>query len=207
MRASQILNLEVFMQKKSFGWTLRIAAVLVLAAGTGAQAQYWGSDRLPTSFSGQINAYSPTTTKAPTGPYEIRGPWSMELKRDGTLADFSTALNMELSDGWVLTNGVTPPNLDPNTRNAHTHIITMSNAAVTMLPGGGFQVVGPAFVTLNGGVTPFAQVSTLTIVVTGGTDVKFSNISLTFAATAPAAGHFGTAPLPGVIRKFSYDRR
>jgi hypothetical protein len=195
------------MQKKTFGWTLRIMAVVALAAGTGALAQYWGSDRLPVSFSGQINAYTPTTSKAPTGPYEIRGPWSMQLKRDGTLADFSTELNMVLSDGWVLTNGTTPPNFDPTTRNAHTHHITMSNGAVTMLSSGGFQVVGPATATLNGGPTPFAQVSTLTIVVTGGTDVKFSNISLTFPATAPAAGHFGTAPLPGVIRKFSYDRR
>ncbi len=195
------------MQKKTFGWTLCVAAVLALAAGTGALAQFWGADRLPTSFRGQINAYTPTTTKAPTGPYEIRGPWSMQLKRDGTLADFSTELNMVLSDGWVLTNGTTPPNFDPTTRNAHTHNITMSNGTVTMLSGGGFQVVGPAFVTLNGGATPFAQVSTLTIVVSGGTDVKFSNISLTFPSTAPAAGHFGSAPLPGVIRTFSYDRR
>ena len=192
------------MKFKTVGWALRITAVLALVAGSGALAQYWGSDRLPESLVGQINGYTAKTTKAPTGPYEMRGPWSLKLKRDGTLADFSTELNMELSDAWILTNGATPLDFDPSTRNAHTHHITMSDGAVTMLSGGGFQVVGPATVTLNGGPTPFAQVSTLTIVVTGGTDVKFSNISLTFPATAPAASHFGTVAIPGVVRKVSY---
>lgn len=54
--------------------------LFVLAANIGALAQNWTSDRLPERFSGQINAYTPTTTKAPTGPYEIRGSWSLKLK-------------------------------------------------------------------------------------------------------------------------------
>ena len=39
-------------------------------------------------------------------------------------ASFTAALNMELSDGWVLTenNG----NFDPNARGAHTHHVTLS---------------------------------------------------------------------------------
>ena len=179
--------------------------LLVLAANIGALAQNWTSDRLPERFSGQINAYTPTTTKAPTGPYEIRGSWSLHLKREGTKADFSAALNMILSDGWVLTSNVppNPPNFDPSTRNAHTHHIWMTDADVTMLPNNVIQVVGPATVTLNGGPTPFPQQSVLTVVITGGgtgpDDVEYSNVTLTFAA--PASGHFGTEPLPGVVRK------
>lgn len=177
--------------------------VFVLAVNIGALAQNWTPDRLPEKFSGQINAYTPTTTKAPTGPYEIRGSWSMQLKRDGTKADFSAAVNMILSDGWVLTNSTVPPNFDPSTRNAHTHHITMTDAEVTMLPNNAIQVSGTATVTLNGGPTPFAQQSPLTVVITGGgtgpDDVEYSNVTLTFSA--PASGHFGTEPLPGVVRK------
>ena len=142
--------------------------LFVLAANIGALAQNWTSDRLPERFSGQINAYTPTTTKAPTGPYEIRGSWSLNLKREGTKADFSAAVNMILSDGWVLTNSTVPPNFDPSTRNAHTHHITMTDADVTKLPNNVIQVSGTATVTLNGGPTPFAQQSPLTVVITGG---------------------------------------
>ena len=177
--------------------------LFVLAANIGALAQNWTSDRLPERFSGQINAYTPTTTKAPTGPYEIRGSWSLHLKREGTKADFSAALNMILSDGWVLTNSTVPPNFDPSTRNAHTHHITMTDADVTKLPNNVIQVSGTATVTLNGGPTPFAQQSPLTVVITGGgtgpDDVEYSNVTLTF--TGAASGHFGTEPLPGVVRK------
>jgi len=177
--------------------------VFVLAVNIGALAQNWTPDRLPEKFSGQINAYTPTTTKAPTGPYEIRGSWSMNLKREGTKADFSAAVNMILSDGWVLTNSTVPPNFDPSTRNAHTHHIWMTDAEVTMLPNNAIQVSGTATVTLNGGPTPFAQQSPLTVVITGGgtgpDDVEYSNVTLTF--TGPASGHFGTEPLPGVVRK------
>jgi hypothetical protein len=177
--------------------------LFVLAANIGALAQNWTSDRLPERFSGQINAYTPTTTKAPTGPYEIRGSWSLNLKREGTKADFSAAVNMILSDGWVLTNSTVPPNFDPSTRNAHTHHITMTDAEVTKLPNNVIQVSGTATVTLNGGPTPFAQQSPLTVVITGGgtgpDDVEYSNVTLTF--TGAASGHFGTEPLPGVVRK------
>jgi hypothetical protein len=192
------------MKSKAFAFAVRIVAVPVLAVSIGALAQTWTCDKLPQSYKGQINAYTPAPlgSKAPFGPYEIRGPWSLILKRGGTKADFSTELNMILSDGWVLTNGVTPPDFDPKTRNAHTHHITMTDADVTILATGGFQVVGTATVTLNGGPTPFVQQAAMTtIVITGGTDVEFSNFSLTFPSTAPASGHFGTLPLPGVVQK------
>jgi hypothetical protein len=195
------------MKNKAFVWAIRSMAVLVLAAGVGALAQNWTPERFADKFfSGQINAYSPQTATTGTGgPYEIRGPWSLRLKRDGTKADFSAAVNMELSDGWALTtNKDSKTPFDPNARNAHTHHITMADAEVTKLSTGGFQVYGMATVTLNGGPTPFAQISPLTIVITGGSDIEFSNITLLFGA--PASGHFGGEVLPGVVRSVKNDR-
>jgi hypothetical protein len=186
-------------------------AGLVLAANIGALAQNSVLDRFdrfggPIIFSGQINAYSPQTgTTGTLGPYEVRGPWSLTFDRYSGKAEFSAAVNMELSDGWVLTtnkNSATP--FDPSARNAHTHHITMTTTEITKLPSGGFQVKGTGTVTLNGGPTPFAQQSPLTIVITGGSDVEFSNMTMTFGS--PASGHFGTVPLSGVVRSVKEDR-
>jgi hypothetical protein len=120
---------------------------------------------------------------------------------------------MILSDGWVLSNSVppadppTPPNFDPSLRNAHTHNITMNDGDVTRLANGGLQITGTATVTLNGGPTPFAQQSPLTVVITGGPagedNIRFSNITLTFGT--PASMHFGSLPLPGVVSNISRD--
>lgn len=196
------------MKSKAIGWTVCIVTVFTLASGIAALAQDWTHKE----FRGEINAYSPQTTKTTgatttaTGPYEVRGPWCLKLKRDGEKADFSAAVNMELSDGWVLTPTGGNGNFDPSIRNAHTHHITMENGDVMRLPNGGFQVYGSATVTLNGGATPFAQTSPLTIVISGaGADaspgidpVEFSNITLGFGT--PASGHFGSVPLSGVVR-------
>lgn len=193
------------MNRKHLRCTAQLG-LLVLAASIGALAQDWTPNGLPLRLSGQINAYSPQTST--TGPYEVRGPWSLQLKDYGTRADFSAAVNMQLSDGWVLTfnkNSQTP--FDPTARNAHTHNIIMTNAEVTWLSTGGFKVVGTATVTLNGGATPFAQQSTLTIVVKGGTTgiepIRFSNITLVFGL--PASGHFGPQALPGVVVHVQYQ--
>ena len=77
----------------------RVAQIglLVLVAGIGCA----GSRFDALTFTGTINAYSPQTTT--TGPYEVRGPWSLSLNRESGKASFSAAMNMELSDGWVLT--------------------------------------------------------------------------------------------------------
>lgn len=164
---------------------------LVLAVSLGALAQN------PTQFSGQINAYSPQT--GTTGPYEVHGPWSLQFlpasSNSGSgKASFTAALNMELSDGWVLTenNG----NFDPNARGAHTHHVTLVDVDVTWLTNG-FQLAGMATITLNGNPAPVSP-SPLVITVTGGSNVKFSNISLTFGS--PGSKHFGSEPLPGVVQ-------
>jgi hypothetical protein len=174
-----------------------------MTAGIQAHGQDWGrKDKL---FSGVINAYSPQTTSASgavTGPYEVRGPWSLKLKRNGTRADFSAALNMEFSDGWVLSQPTR--NFDPTLRNAHTHHITLTDSDVIAIANG-FQISGIATFTLSGNPAPATvSPSALVIQITGGSDVEYSNITLTFQA--PGSNHFGTAPLPGVVRSVKEER-
>ena len=175
------------MKSKAFRWAAPILALLVLAGSIGALAQASS----PKSLSGVMDAYTPQTT---TGPYEIRGPWSLKLKGNSGTADFSAALDMELSDGWVLTKN--SGNFDPNARGAHTHHVTLTGGTVTQITNG-FQVSGTATITLNGGPAPVSP-TPLVIEITGGSDVQFSNITLTFGT--PGSNHFGTEPLPGVVR-------
>jgi hypothetical protein len=180
------------MKSKAFRRAARIIQVLVLTS-TAALAQ----KATPKNFSGVINAYSPQTTSSTgtTGPYEIRGPWSLKLKGDSGKADFSAALNMELSDGWVITQNAN--NFDPNARGAHTHHVTLVDGNVTTTSTGGLLITGTATITLNGSPAPISP-SPLTIEISGGTDIQFSNIALTF--DSPGSKHFGTEPLPGVVR-------
>jgi len=186
------------MKSKAFEWAARIIPILVLASIALAQSA------TPKRFSGVINAYSPQTTTTTgtttttTGPYEVRGPWSLKLKRDSGKADFSAALNMELSDGWVITENNS--NFDPSARGAHTHHVTLVDGDVTTTSTGGLLITGPATITLNGNPAPISP-SPMTIEITGGTDVEFSNITLTFGS--PGSKHFGTEPLPGVVRSVS----
>ncbi len=181
------------MKSRAFEWTVLTIAVLVLAASVGAVAQ----TSAITIFRGEINAYSPQSTSSTgttTGPYEIRGPWSLTLKGTSK-ANFSTDLNMEESDGWCITqNG---GSFDPATRGAHTHHITLFNAAVTPITNG-FQISGTATIMGNGTISSTLSPSVLTVDITGGTDDKFSNITLTFQA--PGSNHFGTEPVAGVVR-------
>lgn len=189
------------MKSKAFQWVGSIITVAVLTS-SAALAQ----NATPNRFSGVIDAYSPQTTTTvgttttTTGPYEVRGPWSLKLKDDCLKAEFSAALNMELSDGWVITenNG----NFDPNARGAHTHHISMVGD-VTTTSTGGLLITGTATITLNGNPAPISP-SPMTIEISGGTDVEFSNITLTFGS--PGSKHFGTEPLTGVVRRVSRHR-
>ena len=97
---------------------------------------------------------------------------------------------MELPDGWVLTKNM--GNFDPNARGAHTHHVTLVDGDVTRITNG-FRVTGTARITLNGSLAPVSP-SPLVIETTGGSDIEFSNITLTFEP--PGSNHFGAAPLP-----------
>ncbi len=202
------------MNNRAFSWTLRIIAVLVLAVGTGAQAQA----PTPKHLSGILNDYTAATGVG--GPWEMHGTWSLRLKGDSGKADFSAVMTMEHPDYWVLANPTTPPappTVDnPGARNPHTHHITMTDALVsydpTVCPVDSpattvrFVVTGQADITGNGTPAPFqtkggiTTLSTLQVCITGGTEVTFSNVTLTFVAPTPANGHFGTLPIHGVVR-------
>jgi hypothetical protein len=187
------------MKSRTFPSLAGAIAALLLVAGIGALAQSPAA-RTPTPrtrFSGIFDTYTPqlTSNNVTTGPYEIHGPWSMVLTANSH-ANFYAALNMELSDGWVLSeNG---GNFDPAARGAHTHHITLLGGTVTTLATGGIEIAGTATITVNGSPAPVSP-SGVVIDITGGSDVAYSNITLTFAS--PGSKHFGDEPLAGFVRR------
>lgn len=203
------------MKNKTLWCALHIAVVVVLVVATGVLAE----PRTPTHFSGLVNDYTPATIGGKVvGPWEIRGQWSLKLKDESGMADFSAVVNMELSDHAIV-EGIAQVDT-PASRLAHTHHITMKDATVsndtsvcpaftppaTPAIGPGFVVSGPVSVTANGTAAGFEAKgpSTLRVCVTGGTDVQFSNVTLEFMGQAPS--HFGTQPIHGVVRKATSER-
>jgi len=178
------------MMSKTCWVSVRTGVVLVLALTTGVLAQA----PTPTQFTGVINDYSPTTS-SPMGPWEMRGPWTLTLNQDSSKADFSAILTMELSDYTR-----NPSNVDSTSattgRMQHTHHIAIQAGTITQIATGGFELSGPVTVTKNGSPAPFAA-STLSVTITGGTIVGFSNITLQFQGGA--AGHFGPQLINGVV--------
>jgi hypothetical protein len=175
-------------KSKSLSLALRVLVILVLAVGTAALAQ--APRHL--HFTGVINDYTPAVGS--TGPWEVRGPWTMTLDERSGKADFSAAVTMELSD-----SSLTSTNIAASARMQHTHHLTVEGGTVAPITGG-FEVTGPVTITKDGGPAPAAiQGSSLVIDVTGGTLVEFSNITLTFEDGA--IGHFGSDPIHGVVRK------
>jgi hypothetical protein len=203
------------MHRRSSHLASTLFLFLVAVLGVNAHAQ----DRHTVHFKGLINDYTPSTVKG--GPYEMRGSWSLNVHPRTGKADFSAELNMETSD-YGTQNGVVDAT-NPVTRNAHTHHIMLTNALVldgtgcptsTTPPSAkpltttGFRISGTvSLMTGNGQRAPFeAQppqmpTSTLTVCVTGGSDVSYSNVTLEFGA--PANTHFGTQAIHGVVRSVS----
>jgi hypothetical protein len=179
--------------------------VLVLAAGS-----LLAQELRNVHLSGVINDYSPSTVSG--GPYEIRGQWSVDVNRSGSV-DFSADLNMQTSD-YGITGATQVDPANPATRSPHTHHITMTNAKVSYdmsvcpanspaTTSAGFVINGPATTAGNGGPAPFEAkgASTLQICITGGSQVQFSNITMLY--TGPATTHFGTQPIHGVVNLVS----
>lgn len=143
---------------------------------------------------GTVSDYTPVTGG---GPWEVRGQWSLTLKRNGK-ADFSAALNMVRSDQGVLLSGGGDLN-DPKGRMAHTHHISLVNGTVTFPASGGIEVTGPATITANGSFPPpFGPNSSLKIDITGGSSISLSNLMVTFEGDAQ--NHFGAQSVHGVVR-------
>jgi hypothetical protein len=179
--------------------------ILALAFSSSVMAQ---APR-PAKLSGAISDYNPFTK----GQYEMRGTWSLEVHGASGKASFSAALNMEHSDLWMVSTATT----DTTLRDPHTHHITMTDAdvifdqsyvasncptaAYSVPTTDGFVVVGMASLTGDGGFPPFAphgELSPLTVCVTGGSQVKLSNITLVLGA--PASNHFGTQAINGDVQ-------
>jgi hypothetical protein len=183
-----------------------VALVLALATATSMLAQEPKSEH----FRGVINDFTPIS--GGTAAYEVRGPWSLTLDHETGKAHFSAALTMGLS---VLGQSAT----DVQTGNLaqHTHNITMDGtvtydptdcpAASTATPPyvARIEINGTASVFANGSTAPFGQFSQLQICISGGMDttqapyVPYSNITLVFQN--PAAKHFGSQAIHGLVRK------
>lgn len=178
------------MKYKGFNWSACFGIFVVLMGIGVPRAQAQGL-----SLAGVFNDYTPAGT---SGPWEVRGQWSLKINGESGTANFSAALDMERSDMGVTLTGGDPNN--PMSRNAHTHHVLVSNAAVTRIVNG-FRVSGPATITGNGNFPPpFGPNTTVQIDVIGGNTVTPSNIKLTFIGDA--ATHFGTQPVNGVVRNF-----
>jgi hypothetical protein len=176
------------MNVKAFPWAIRIVAVLLLTVSASALAQPPNSMK----FRGVLNDFTPASV---SGPWEVRGHWSLLFRGASGKADFSAALTMVRSDTGALQNGGDLNN--PANRNAHTHHITLVDGDVTPIANG-FRVTGTATITANGNYPPpFGPSSTVQIDITGGNHIEFSNIAVTLGGDA--AAHFGPNPLHGVV--------
>jgi hypothetical protein len=179
-------------------------AILAAASGLGGLASAGGHESsLPFHYVGFINDFTSSAVK--NGPYEMRGKWSLDLDSRRGTSRFTAEMDMETSD-----IGASVDPAVPTSRGAHTHHIVMTGATfstdistcpanIPALPAAtqGFMITGPAFITVNGGPTPFANPSTLTLCITGGELVQFSNLALLMGA--PANGHFGLFWIHGVV--------
>ena len=173
-------------------WAATAIGFLVLVFSLGTQAQ----SQSPRHLSGLINDYSPVSI-SPTGPWEIRGEWELNLTGSSGEAAFTAELTMVRSDFWVWLTGTDADN--PAARSPHTHHIAVVGGTITTLANG-FRVSGPAQVTASGSPAPFGPSTQLQIDVTGGSSVPYSNVKLTFIGDA--AGHFGTQSIEGVVRSW-----
>jgi hypothetical protein len=207
---------------------MALLALAILAVGMGGPARARAADRprLPESFNGLLNDYTPPPPSVPGGPgvvggpYEMHGRWSLRLGERGATT-FSAEMTMETAD---FAN--TDPGHDPTKLGPHTHHILVTDGMLhddptdtinwkTYCPvfkppvTDGFVVTGTAYVTGNGGNPPFGNPSPVTICVLGGTQnpavtgaqafVEFSNFTLTFGSMSKASTHFGTQAINGVV--------
>lgn len=159
-------------------------------------------------FSGIINDFTPITTATGTSPWELRGLWSLTLDEQSSKARFSATLTMELSDF-----GQTVATVNAVQRAQHTHRITMTTNTVIYNPTDCppappqtppytalIELTGTANIEANGSPAPFGS-SPLQVCIAGGSNTEFSNVTLVFAGSSGAAGHFGPQAIHGVVRK------
>jgi hypothetical protein len=204
------------MKGKGLWLAASVIAVFAIAAGYSVSAQDRDDHDSPIHYRGVINDYpvSTSSTGATTGPWELRGPWSLELKPRSGSANFSAALTMELSDFGAGSVAVAT-----DARRQHTHHITMKAATLIQSPPQSdcptgitpyptytwlLEVTGMADVTGNGG-SPFGVPVPLQVCLGGGPNLQVSNITLVFTNLSSgnpslATYHFGPQAIHGVVR-------
>ena len=211
------------MNRRISFWSLGVLSALLLVAGKVVAQDGHARE---VHFSGLLNDYTPSTVA--NGPYEMRGSWTLELNRETGRANFFAEMNMETSD-YGTTNGVVDPK-NPATRGAHTHHIAVTDADVTWNLTGcpafspaakqGFQFTKTvSLITGNGSKAPFEKTATptsvLQVCVSGGSfgdpaSLPYTNVTMTFVpqasgAASPAASHFGSQAIHGVVNKVSRE--
>ena len=154
----------------------RLIPVVAIALGLSHQGVAQGSTSH--KLEGLISHY--TAPLDANGPWHISGAWSVWVTGDSGRADFSAALNMVRSDSAV--------------RQPHTHHVTIADGEV-VVTATGFTITGTAEVTGNGNL---AFTSPVEVIVSGGSAVPYSNVSVRFTGDA-GAGHFGADPVRGVV--------
>ena len=112
--------------------------------------------------------------------WELGGEWSATLKNTG-LVDIVASLTMK--------------GTNPAAPGMHTHHVTLSDGAVSVIAGG-YRITGTATILSNGAAAGFSG-SPLTFDITGGAAMPLAKVGLTFGGAA--AGHFGNQPIEGVL--------
>ena len=159
--------------------SILLRTALLVTMGLASNNRGLAQSQLPARLDGAIGDY--TALADPAGPWHISGQWSLALQGQSGKGDFSAALSM-----------VRSANPAPA---AHTHHVSLEDGEVTLLSNG-FRINGLAVITSNGSLAGFSG-SPIEIVVTGGSSLPFSNLTVTFGGAA--AAHFGEQPVHGVV--------
>ena len=156
-------------------WRLLSLAALTLALSGHGFAQGQRDLR----YAGVVNDY--TANFDGGGAWHIMGEWTVSVKGDSGKGTFSA--------GFTMARAAVEP------RSFHTHHVTLEDGVVTVLPNG-YRISGTAAMAGNGGLASFTG-SPVTVDITGGNAVPFSNLAITFGGGA--ANHFGTGTIKGVV--------
>lgn len=202
------------MKNKTLGWLVCLIAVFTIVPGHGVSAQVRDGYGSPFRYHGVINDF-PVSANPTAGPWELRGPWSLNLQPRSGTADFSASLTMEFSDLGAGAGTTT------DARHQHTHQITMKGATLIQNPPQSdcptgltpfptytwqIEVTGMANVAGNGGyVFGEGTLVPLQVCLGGGPEIPVSNITLVFTNLtngdpSPATNHFGSQAIHGVVR-------
>lgn len=204
------------MKRKTLNSAAGALALLSLVSIPCASAQE--RRPAPVHLSGLINDYSPLNTTVKGSPWEMHGQWSLDIHPERGTADFSADMTMS-GFGKTAAGAVDPTQ---PLQNPHTHHIRLTGAKITWDMTGCPEYLPPAtkmgfqftdtvsLLTGNGSNAPFESdppVSTLQVCVSGGDDVQYSitNSNITLVFGGPAATHFGSQAIHGVVRKPPVD--